>query len=49
MGDLITGHLSKKTWLLDVAKKVDQNAKKYKKQLDQCRDQLDSNRVWRFF
>ena len=48
-GGFNNGSFKQKTWLLDIAKKVDQNAKKYKKQLDQCRDQLDSNRVWRFF
>jgi hypothetical protein len=39
----------KKPWLIKIAKKVDGNAKRYKRQLKQCASALDSNRVWRFF
>ena len=39
----------KKSWLLDIAKKVENKSNTYKRQLSECRDQLDSNRVWSFF
>ena len=39
----------KKPWLTKIAKKVDSNAKRYKRQLKQCASALDSNRVWKFF
>ncbi|HIG89247.1 MAG TPA: hypothetical protein EYQ04_04670, partial [Candidatus Thioglobus sp.] len=38
-----------KDWLMKVAKGVEKNAKRYKKQLNQCASQLDSNRIWKFF
>jgi len=39
----------KKPWLIKIAKKVDNNAKRYKQQLGQCASALNSNRVWKFF
>ncbi|RUA05329.1 MAG: hypothetical protein DSY43_04760 [Gammaproteobacteria bacterium] len=39
----------RKNWLIGVAKKVENNAKRYKKQLKQCRARLDKNRAWSFF
>lgn len=38
-----------KNWLIKVARQVDNNAKKYKKQLSQCSEQLDNNYSWRLF
>tara|TARA_B100000787_G_C16171673_1_gene286844 strand:- start:999 stop:1607 length:609 start_codon:yes stop_codon:yes gene_type:complete len=38
-----------KTWLIDIAKKVESKSNNYKTQLAQCRKELDSNRVWTFF
>jgi len=38
-----------KDWLMKIAKGVEKNAKRYKKQLNQCASQLDSNRIWKFF
>ena len=38
-----------KTWLIDIAKKVEKKSNTYKSQLSQCRTQLDKNRVWTFF
>ncbi|TEU19865.1 MAG: hypothetical protein E3I13_03970 [Gammaproteobacteria bacterium] len=39
----------KKPWLIKVARKVDDNAKRYKQQFKQCSSALDSNSIWRFF
>ena len=39
----------KKPWLLEIANKVNNKSNDYKRQLSQCRAQLDSNRVWSFF
>ena len=39
----------KKTWLLEIAKKVEAKSNSYKSQLSQCRDQLDNNRIWTLF
>ena len=38
-----------KAWLLDIAKKVESKSNTYKTQLSQCRDELDSNRIWTLF
>jgi len=38
-----------KVWLIDIAKKVESKSNTYKTQLSQCRDELDSNRVWTLF
>jgi len=38
-----------KSWLLNVAKNVESNAKQYQVQLEQCQSQLESNYVWSFF
>ncbi|SMN11481.1 FIG01199254: hypothetical protein [uncultured Candidatus Thioglobus sp.] len=38
-----------KPWLLKVAKKVEENAKRYQQQLKQCKLQLDKNSTWSFF
>jgi|TARA_B110000459_G_C16526700_1_gene455207 hypothetical protein len=39
----------KKAWLIEIAKKVETKSNTYKAQLSQCRDQLDSNRIWTLF
>ncbi|HIM58339.1 MAG TPA: hypothetical protein EYJ00_03335 [Gammaproteobacteria bacterium] len=39
----------KKPWLMEVAKKVEKNAKRYQQQLNQCSSALDSNSIWRIF
>jgi hypothetical protein len=39
----------KKPWLIKVAKKVKNNAKKYQQQLKVCSKDLDNNYVWSFF
>ncbi len=39
----------KKPWLMKIARKVDDNAKRYKRQLRQCSADLESNSIWRFF
>jgi hypothetical protein len=36
------GRYKKKKWLLDIAKKTESQAKKYRKQLNSCRKSLDS-------
>jgi len=38
-----------KAWLIDIAKKVENKSNTYKIQLSQCRDELDSNRIWTLF
>ena len=38
-----------KAWLIDIAKKVESKSNTYKTQLSQCRDELDSNRIWTLF
>ena len=38
-----------KPQLLKAARRVEQNAKRYQNQLEQCRSQLDSNSIWRWF
>ncbi len=38
-----------KPWLKKAARSVEKNAKRYKQQLKNCRSELDSNRIWRFF
>ncbi len=38
-----------KAWLMKVAKGVEQNAERYKQQLNQCSSSLDSNSIWRLF
>ncbi|WP_369177450.1 transglycosylase SLT domain-containing protein [Candidatus Thiodubiliella endoseptemdiera] len=38
-----------KDWLISVAKKVEGNAKRYQRQLQQCSTQLDKNSVWSYF
>jgi hypothetical protein len=39
----------KKDWLISIAKKVENKSNTYKLQLSQCREQLDSNRIWTLF
>jgi hypothetical protein len=39
----------KKDWLISIAKKVESKSNTYKSQLSQCREQLDSNRIWTLF
>ncbi len=39
----------RKPWLIKVARKVDDNAKRYKRQLNQCSTELDSNSIWSLF
>ena len=39
----------KKDWLISIAKKVENKSNTYKSQLSQCREQLDSNRIWTLF
>ena len=39
----------RKPWLMKVALKVDDNAKRYKRQLNQCSTELDSNSIWSLF
>ncbi|HIF47976.1 transglycosylase SLT domain-containing protein [Candidatus Thioglobus sp.] len=39
----------RKPWLMEVARKVDDNAKRYKRQLNQCSTELDSNSIWSLF
>jgi hypothetical protein len=39
----------RKPWLMKVARKVDDNAKRYKRQLNQCSTELDSNSIWSLF
>ena len=38
-----------KDWLISIAKKVENKSNTYKSQLSQCREQLDSNRIWTLF
>ncbi len=38
-----------KPWLMKIAKKVDNNAKRYQSQLNQCESELNSNRIWHWF
>jgi len=38
-----------KAWLIDIAKKVESKSNVYKTQLSQCKEELDSNRVWTYF
>ncbi len=38
-----------KPWLMKVARKVDENAQRYKRQLNQCASELDSNTIWSLF
>ncbi len=38
-----------KPWLLKIATKVDNNAKRYKRQLNQCASELNSNSIWSLF
>jgi len=38
-----------KDWLMKVAKGVENNAKRYEQQLNQCASELDVNSIWRFF
>ena len=38
-----------KPWLMKVARNVDDNAQRYKRQLDQCASELNSNTIWKFF
>lgn len=46
-GGYMRGTYKKKQWLKDVARKVDNRAKLYQKQLVGCREDLDSNWFWR--
>jgi len=39
----------KKPWLMKVARKVENNAKRYKRQLNQCASELNSNSIWSLF
>jgi hypothetical protein len=39
----------RKPWLMEVARKVDDNAKRYKRQLNQCSAELNSNSIWSLF
>jgi hypothetical protein len=39
----------RKPWLMKVARKVDDNAKRYKRQLNQCSAELNSNSIWSLF
>jgi len=34
---------------MEVARKVDDNAKRYKRQLNQCSAELNSNSIWSLF
>jgi len=47
-GGYARGTFRKKSWLLDVAKKVDGRAKTYGTQLAKCRDELDGPWWWPF-
>ncbi|PCK09617.1 MAG: hypothetical protein COA42_02980 [Alteromonadaceae bacterium] len=47
-GGYSRGTYRKKSWLVDVAKKVDARAKRYTSQLTQCEDRLNSSRWWPF-
>lgn len=38
-----------KDWLIEVARKVERNAKRYQQQLQQCGSQLDRNNPWSYF
>ena len=38
-----------KAWLINIAKKVESKSNTYKTQLSQCREELDSNRIWTLF
>jgi hypothetical protein len=40
---------NKKPWLKKVARKVDDNAQRYKRQLKQCSSELNSNSIWSLF
>ena len=40
---------NKKPWLKKVARKVDDNAQRYKRQLNQCSSELNSNSIWSLF
>jgi hypothetical protein len=39
----------KKPWLMKVARKVENNAKRYNRQLNQCASELNSNSIWSLF
>ena len=45
-GGFARGTYKNKQWLVQVAKRVDQRAKRYAQQLRQCQDKLDSKRSW---
>ncbi|WP_339513415.1 transglycosylase SLT domain-containing protein [Pseudomonas sp. RL_15y_Pfl2_60] len=45
-GGYSRGTYRSKAWLMQVARKVEQQAKNYGWQLKQCRDELESNRSW---
>jgi len=38
-----------KPWLIKVARNVDENANRYKRQLNQCASELNSNSTWKLF
>jgi len=40
---------SAKPWLIKIARSVNDNAKRYKRQHKQCASKLDGNNVWRLF
>ncbi len=40
---------NKKPWLKKIATKVDNNAQRYKRQLNQCASELNSNSIWSLF
>ncbi|MET0027944.1 MAG: transglycosylase SLT domain-containing protein [Candidatus Thiodiazotropha sp.] len=43
------GSYKKKAWLMEVARKVDQNAKRYRAQIAECRDELERGwSLWPF-
>ncbi|WP_369854771.1 hypothetical protein [Candidatus Thalassolituus haligoni] len=46
-GGYLKGSYQHKKWLLDIARKVDQRARRYTSQLQQCRDSLDDGWFWR--
>ncbi|WP_396587008.1 hypothetical protein [Bermanella sp. R86510] len=46
-GGFSRGTYRNKPWLLNVAKKVERKSEKYRRQLNECRGELEDSRYWR--
>ncbi|MCH9645672.1 MAG: transglycosylase SLT domain-containing protein [Proteobacteria bacterium] len=49
LGGFKSKSYNKKPWLKKIAAKVDNNAQRYKRQLNQCASDLNSNSIWSLF